>query len=256
MSRSRRPDAAARLERLVRLPARGDAVARHHRREPTRRAQDPGTIQTPIYVKAVELMGASPTPMAFGEVYTSLQTGVIDRYEHDANTTMQQRFYEIAGFMARTGLSPACWAVGVDRDAGSPAPRPAFRARERRPRGGTTAPRAGTRRGRGGDRATEKERHDRPRDRSPPLAAGGRAALGDRGARAGHTRVARGDWRCRYRPAAATAGASPADRMLQWAIAILVVAQAAVVGLQVVGRHILHRPIPGPRRSRASCWRG
>ena len=61
------------------------------------------TIQTPIYVKAVELMGASPTPMAFGEVYTSLQTGVIDGFEHDANTTIQQRFYEIAGFMARTG---------------------------------------------------------------------------------------------------------------------------------------------------------
>jgi TRAP-type transport system periplasmic protein len=60
------------------------------------------TIQTPIYVKAVELMGASPTPMAFGEVYTSLQTGVIDGYEHDANTTLQQRFYEVAGFMART----------------------------------------------------------------------------------------------------------------------------------------------------------
>jgi TRAP-type C4-dicarboxylate transport system substrate-binding protein len=60
------------------------------------------TIQSPIYVKAVELMGASPTPMAFGEVYTSLQTGVIDGYEHDASTTVQQRFYEVARFMART----------------------------------------------------------------------------------------------------------------------------------------------------------
>jgi len=60
------------------------------------------TIQSSIYVKAVELMGASPTPMAFGEVYTSLQTGVIDGYEHDASTTLQQRFYEIAGYMART----------------------------------------------------------------------------------------------------------------------------------------------------------
>jgi TRAP-type transport system periplasmic protein len=60
------------------------------------------TIQSPIYVKAVELMGASPTPMAFGEVYTSLQTGVIDGYEHDASTTLQQRFFEIARFMART----------------------------------------------------------------------------------------------------------------------------------------------------------
>ena len=47
-------------------------------------------------------MGASPTPMAFGEVYTSLQTGVIDGYEHDASTTLQQRFYEVAHFMTRT----------------------------------------------------------------------------------------------------------------------------------------------------------
>ena len=60
------------------------------------------TIQSPIYVKAVELMGASPTPMAFGEVYTSLQTGVIDGYEHDASTTLAQRFYEVAHVMAKT----------------------------------------------------------------------------------------------------------------------------------------------------------
>ena len=60
------------------------------------------TIQSAIYVKAVELMGASPTPMAFGEVYTSLQTGVIDGYEHDASTTLQQRFYEVARYLTRT----------------------------------------------------------------------------------------------------------------------------------------------------------
>jgi TRAP-type transport system periplasmic protein len=54
-------------------------------------------------VKAVELMGASPTPMAFGEVYTSLQTGVIDGYEHDASTTLAQRFFEVARYMTRTG---------------------------------------------------------------------------------------------------------------------------------------------------------
>ena len=34
------------------------------------------------------------------------------------------------------------------------------------------------------------------------------------------------------------------DRALQWSIAGLVVAQAAVVGLQVIGRHILRQPIP------------
>jgi TRAP-type transport system periplasmic protein len=60
------------------------------------------TIQSQIYVKAVQLMGGSPTPMAFGEVYTSLQTGVIDGYEHDASTTYQQHFFEVARYMART----------------------------------------------------------------------------------------------------------------------------------------------------------
>jgi C4-dicarboxylate transporter DctM subunit len=35
-----------------------------------------------------------------------------------------------------------------------------------------------------------------------------------------------------------------ADRALQWAIAFLVIAQAVVVGLQVIGRHIFHQPIP------------
>ena len=45
-------------------------------------------------------------------------------------------------------------------------------------------------------------------------------------------------------PTHSPAGASRVDRALQWALAVLVVAQAAVVGLQVVGRHVLHRPIP------------
>ena len=60
------------------------------------------TLPSPIYVKAIELMGASPTPMAFGEVYTSLQTNVIDGYEHDANTTLMQKFYEVTKYFALT----------------------------------------------------------------------------------------------------------------------------------------------------------
>src|SRR4029078_5373918 len=48
------------------------------------------------------MMGARPTRMAFGEFYTSLQPGVIDGYAHDASTTVQQRFYEVAHHMAQT----------------------------------------------------------------------------------------------------------------------------------------------------------
>jgi TRAP-type transport system periplasmic protein len=105
-------DAADYLERTVRMRplAWGDSFGFRQvvtrSRDVTEARQLSGlkirTIQSPIYVKAIELMGASPTPMAFGEVYTSLQTGVIDGYEHDASTTVQQRFYEVAHHMART----------------------------------------------------------------------------------------------------------------------------------------------------------
>lgn len=105
-------EAADYLERTVRVRpfAWGDSFGFRHVITRSRDVSTPSqlaglkirTIQSPIYVKAVELMGASPTPMAFGEVYTSMQTGVIDGYEHDASTTLQQRFYEVATHMART----------------------------------------------------------------------------------------------------------------------------------------------------------
>lgn len=60
------------------------------------------TIPTPVFVGAVNAMGASATPMNFGEVYTSMQTGVLDGYEHTASTTLSFKFYEIAKYMALT----------------------------------------------------------------------------------------------------------------------------------------------------------
>src|SRR5690625_1463860 len=40
------------------------------------------TIQSPVYVDTINLMGANATPMSFDEVYTSMQTGVLDGFEH------------------------------------------------------------------------------------------------------------------------------------------------------------------------------
>ncbi|HLZ62208.1 MAG TPA: TRAP transporter substrate-binding protein [Ktedonosporobacter sp.] len=48
------------------------------------------------FVATLKLMGAVATPIAFGEVYTSLQTGVIDGLEHDFPTILANKFYEIA----------------------------------------------------------------------------------------------------------------------------------------------------------------
>jgi tripartite ATP-independent transporter DctP family solute receptor len=60
------------------------------------------TIQTPTYVAALNAMGASATPMAFGEVYTSLQTGVLDGFEHASAVTFTGKFYEVAKYITLT----------------------------------------------------------------------------------------------------------------------------------------------------------
>lgn len=60
------------------------------------------TIQTPVYVSTLNVMGANATPMAFGEVYTAMQTGVLDGFEHGASVTLAQKFYEVSKYMTLT----------------------------------------------------------------------------------------------------------------------------------------------------------
>jgi len=53
-------------------------------------------IATPTNIAAIDLMGANPSPTAYGEVYTALQTGVLDGMEHSLATILGDKFYEIA----------------------------------------------------------------------------------------------------------------------------------------------------------------
>ena len=123
------------------------------------------TIQSAIYVKAVELMGASPTPMAFGEVYTSLQTGVIDGYEHDASTTLQQRFYEVARYMTRTRHIAGVLGLWSSASTSRGFPPTSARTLEAAALEAARAARARPDRGRRGHREAARARHDDPRPR-------------------------------------------------------------------------------------------
>ena len=60
------------------------------------------TIPTKVFVAAINAMGANATPMNFGEIYTSLQSGVLDGYEHTAATTLSFKFNEVACCIALT----------------------------------------------------------------------------------------------------------------------------------------------------------
>ena len=61
----------------------------------------------PISIRMMELLGAVPTPMNYGEVYSSLQTGVIDGAENDFVSYLTSAHYEVApNYVIDGHLSP------------------------------------------------------------------------------------------------------------------------------------------------------
>lgn len=60
------------------------------------------TLPNPVITECLRLMGAAATPLAFGEVYTALQAGVLDGLEHDPPTILASKFYETAKFYSLT----------------------------------------------------------------------------------------------------------------------------------------------------------
>ncbi len=52
------------------------------------------TLPNPVITECLRLMGAAATPLAAGEVYTALQTGVLDGLEHDPPTILASKWYE------------------------------------------------------------------------------------------------------------------------------------------------------------------
>jgi len=59
--------------------------------------------QAPLFVDMMRQLGAAPTPMSLGEVYLSLQTGVIDGQENPLPTIEANKFMEVQRFINLTG---------------------------------------------------------------------------------------------------------------------------------------------------------
>jgi len=56
-----------------------------------------------MQIKGTEVMGATPTPMPLGEVYTSLQQGVIDGVENPLPVLYGGKFQEVAKYLTLDG---------------------------------------------------------------------------------------------------------------------------------------------------------
>lgn len=61
------------------------------------------TMQNPVHLDAFRKLGANPTPMAFSEVFSSLQQGVIDGQENPLKNIEAYKMYEVQKYLTLDG---------------------------------------------------------------------------------------------------------------------------------------------------------
>ncbi|MFZ7102152.1 MAG: DctP family TRAP transporter solute-binding subunit [Peptococcaceae bacterium] len=61
------------------------------------------TMENPAHMAMVTALGASPTPMAFNEVYTALQQKVVDGEENPVSLIVSMRFHEVQKYATLDG---------------------------------------------------------------------------------------------------------------------------------------------------------
>lgn len=58
--------------------------------------------EAPVYIDTLKALGSNPTPIAWGEVYTSLQTHVVEGVEGAPMSLYSAKFYEVSKYMTKT----------------------------------------------------------------------------------------------------------------------------------------------------------
>lgn len=59
--------------------------------------------ETPVYVNMLKAVGAIPTPIAWTETYTALQTGVVDGEENPIGSILSAKLYEVQKYTTLDG---------------------------------------------------------------------------------------------------------------------------------------------------------
>jgi tripartite ATP-independent transporter DctP family solute receptor len=83
------------------------------------------TMQNPVHIQAFQSIGVQPTPMAFSELFTSLQQGVVDGQENPIPVILSAKFSQVQKHLSLTGhvyspslllISPKLWNSLSDAD--------------------------------------------------------------------------------------------------------------------------------------------
>lgn len=75
------------------------------------------TIGAPIWIETIRAMGAEPTPIAWGEVYSALQLGAIDAAEAQPTAIKGAKLYEVIKNVTKTGHIQLVTALVVSAEA-------------------------------------------------------------------------------------------------------------------------------------------
>ncbi|PHP67756.1 C4-dicarboxylate ABC transporter substrate-binding protein [Zhengella mangrovi] len=75
------------------------------------------TIGAPVWIETIRAMGAEPTPLAWGEVYSALQLGAIDGAEAQPTAIKGAKLYEVVKNVTRTGHIQLVTALVVSAEA-------------------------------------------------------------------------------------------------------------------------------------------
>jgi len=67
------------------------------------KGQKTRVVPAKLHLDIWKAIGASPTPVAYGEIYTSLQTGVLDATEINVTSIAAEKLYEVAKNLTLTG---------------------------------------------------------------------------------------------------------------------------------------------------------
>ena len=71
-------------------------------------------LPTKAFIDTFTVIGAVATPIPINELYTAIQTGVVEGFEHDPGTTLASKFYEVTKncFLTRHYYSPMLAVMG------------------------------------------------------------------------------------------------------------------------------------------------
>lgn len=67
-------------------------------------------MEAPVYIDMITALGANPTPMAFGEVYTALQQGVVDGHDVGIGLTYTSMLFEVTRYYT---ITEHCFAANA-----------------------------------------------------------------------------------------------------------------------------------------------